>query len=74
MSKVYYQGKAFPYKVIGDIPGQRWYMLYENNVLRHFVEEHNVEKRSICRTPCTKNQTHFLFPFKNNFRVKRNFT
>lgn len=50
MSKVYYQGKAFPYKVIGDIPGQRWYMLYENNVLRHFVEEHNVEKRSILKS------------------------
>jgi hypothetical protein len=50
MSKVYYRGKAFPYKIVGEIPGQRWYMLYENNVLRHFVEERKVEKRSVLKT------------------------
>ena len=49
MSKVYYHGKAFPYKVVGNVPGERWYMLYENNVLQHFVEERKVEKRSILK-------------------------
>jgi hypothetical protein len=49
MNKVYYRGKAFPYKIVGDSPGERWYMLYENNVLCHFVEERKVEKRSILK-------------------------
>jgi len=50
MNKVYYQGKPFPYKIMGDKPGQRWYMLYENEVLKHFVEEKNIEKRSVLKT------------------------
>jgi hypothetical protein len=50
MSKVYYQGKPFPFKIVGMYPGERWYMLYENGVLRHFVEERKVEKRNILKS------------------------
>lgn len=50
MKKVYYRGKSFPCKVLGNVPGQRLYMLYKNGVLTHFVEEGQIEKRSLLKT------------------------
>ena len=46
MKKVYYKGVAYDYKAV-DIGGKRQYSLYEDDHLVHFVEEEELDKKSM---------------------------
>lgn len=46
MKTVYYKGKPYTYSVT-EIIGKRKYSLYENDVLVHFVDEEELDKRSV---------------------------
>jgi hypothetical protein len=46
MKEVYYKGQPFQYKVV-DSAGKRQFHLYENGVLRHSVEQGELDIRSI---------------------------
>ena len=46
MKEVYYKGKSYEYKVI-DLKGTRQFQLYENGVVKHSVEESELDVKSI---------------------------
>ena len=46
MREVYYKGKPYQYKLI-DLNGKRQFQLYEGDVLKHSVEENELDIRSI---------------------------
>lgn len=46
MKEVYYKGKPYQYKVI-DLNGKRQFHLYENDVLKHSVEENELDVRTL---------------------------
>ena len=46
MKKVYYKGVPYEYKAV-DIGEKRQYSLYQNGLLMHFVEEHELDKKSM---------------------------
>lgn len=46
MKTVYYKGKPYS-ALITEILGTRKYSLYENDVLVHFVDEEELDKKSI---------------------------
>lgn len=46
MKEVYFKGKPYQYKVINLI-GKRQFQLYENGVLKHSVEENELDIKSI---------------------------
>jgi hypothetical protein len=46
MKEVYYKGQPYQYKII-DSGGKRHFQLYENGVLRHSVEQGDLDIRSI---------------------------
>lgn len=46
IKEVYYKGKPYQYKVL-DLGGKRHFQLYENGVLRHRVEQGDLDIRSI---------------------------
>jgi hypothetical protein len=46
MKEVYYKGKAYEYKVI-DLKGIRQFQLYENGVVKHSVEENELDVKSL---------------------------
>lgn len=46
MKTVYYKGKPYS-ALVTEILGARKYSLYENDVLVHFVDEEELDKRSI---------------------------
>ena len=51
MKKVYYQGKPYTYKVMGDVIGERQYSLYNNDgLLVHFVNENQLDKPKLLNT------------------------
>jgi hypothetical protein len=46
MKKIYYKGVPYEYKAV-DLGEKRQYSLYENGVLMHFVEEEELDKKSL---------------------------
>ena len=46
MKEVYYKGKPFEYKVT-SVNGKRHFQLFENGVLKHSVEENELDVKSI---------------------------
>jgi hypothetical protein len=50
MKKVYYKGQPYAYRTIGDVPGHQKFLLYKDGVLTHFVDEHEVERRTLVKT------------------------
>jgi hypothetical protein len=46
MKKIYYKGVPYEYKAV-DIGEKRQYSLYENGILMHFVEEEELDKKSL---------------------------
>ena len=46
MKEVYYKGQPYQYKII-DLGGKRNFQLYENGVLKHSVEQGDLDIRSI---------------------------
>lgn len=46
MKKVYYKGVPYEYKAV-DIGDKCQYSLYQNGLLMHFVEEEELDKRSM---------------------------
>jgi hypothetical protein len=46
MKEVYYKGQPYQYKVI-ESGGKRHFQLYENGVLKHSVEQGELDIRSI---------------------------
>ncbi|HET9486578.1 MAG TPA: hypothetical protein VFO54_04050 [Chryseosolibacter sp.] len=46
MKEVYYKGNPYQYKII-DIEGKRQFQLFENGILRHSVEQGDLDIRSI---------------------------
>lgn len=46
MKEVYYKGNPYQYKVI-ELGGKRHFHLYENGVLKHSVEQGELDIRSI---------------------------
>lgn len=46
MKKVYYKGEPYEYKAV-DIGDKRQYSLYQNGLLMHFVEEEELDKKSV---------------------------
>src|SRR5688572_18143961 len=46
MKEVYYKGNPYQYKVM-DLNGKRQFNLYENGVLKHSVEESELDVRTI---------------------------
>lgn len=46
MKEVYFKGKPYQYKVI-NLMGKRQFQLYENGVLKHSVEESELDIKSI---------------------------
>jgi hypothetical protein len=46
MKEVYYKGNPYQYKVM-DLNGKRQFNLYENGVLKHSVEENELDVRTI---------------------------
>ena len=46
MKEVYYKGKPFEYKVTST-NGKRHFQLFENGVLKHSVEENELDVKSI---------------------------
>jgi len=47
MKKVYFRGQAYDYRTSGEIVGKRQFALYKGGVLTHFVEEEDLDKKSI---------------------------
>lgn len=47
MKKVYYKGQPYEYKVTGNVPGKRQFQLFSNGILTHFVQEHELDKKSV---------------------------
>ncbi|WP_133259675.1 hypothetical protein [Pseudochryseolinea flava] len=46
MKTVYYKGKSYTYKVMGDVKDERQFSLYNNDgLLMHFVAERDLDKR-----------------------------
>jgi hypothetical protein len=46
MKEVYYKGKPYGFKVI-DLKGKRQFQLYENGILKHSVEESELDVKTI---------------------------
>ena len=46
MKEVYYKGQPYQYKII-EMGGARHFQLYENGVLKHSVEQGDLDIRSI---------------------------
>lgn len=46
MKEVYYKGKPYAYKT-SDVNGKRQYQLFEEGVLKHSVEEGELDIRSV---------------------------
>lgn len=46
MKEVYYKGKPYQYKVI-DLKGKRQFQLFEDGVLKHSVDENELDVKSI---------------------------
>lgn len=46
MKTVYYRGEPYTY-VITETKGKRKYSLYHSGVLKHFVDEDELDKRSV---------------------------
>jgi hypothetical protein len=46
MKKIYYKGVPYEYNAV-DLGEKRQYSLYENGVLMHFVEEEELDKKSL---------------------------
>ena len=46
MKEVYYKGQPYQYKII-ESGGKRLFQLYENEVLRHTIEQGELDIRSI---------------------------
>jgi hypothetical protein len=46
MREVYYKGKPYQYKLI-DLNGKRQFQLYEGDVLKHSVEENELDVRTL---------------------------
>jgi hypothetical protein len=46
MKEVYYKGQPYQYKVI-DVAGKRHFQLFENGILKHAVEQGDLDIRSI---------------------------
>ena len=46
MKEVYYKGQPYQYKII-EMGGKRHFQLYENLVLRHSVEQGDLDVRSV---------------------------
>lgn len=46
MKEVYYKGQPYQYKIV-DVGGKRQFQLYENGILKHSVEQGELDIRSI---------------------------
>jgi hypothetical protein len=46
MKEVYYKGQPYQYKIV-DLGGKRQFQLYENGILKHSVEQSELDIRSI---------------------------
>ena len=46
MKEVYYKGKPYQYKVI-DLNGKRHFQLFEDGILKHSVEENELDVRTL---------------------------
>jgi hypothetical protein len=46
MKEVYYKGQPYQYKII-DLEGKRQFQLFENGILRHSVDQGDLDIRSI---------------------------
>lgn len=46
MKEVYYKGQPYEYKII-EAGGKRQFQLYENGILKHSVEQGDLDIRSI---------------------------
>ncbi|MGC1240457.1 MAG: hypothetical protein WA874_02665 [Chryseosolibacter sp.] len=46
MKEVYYKGQPYQYKVV-DFAGKRQFQLYEDGILKHSVEQGDLDIRSI---------------------------
>ena len=46
MKEVYYKGHPYQYKII-DMDGKRHFQLYENEILKHPVDQGDLDIRSI---------------------------
>ena len=46
MKEVYYKGQPYQYRII-EMGGKRQFQLYENGILRHSVEQGELDIRSI---------------------------
>jgi len=46
MKEVYYKGHPYQYKII-EVGGKRQFQLYENGVLKHSVDQGDLDIRSI---------------------------
>jgi hypothetical protein len=46
MKEVYYKGQPYQYKII-ELGGKRHFQLYENGILKHSVEQGELDIRSI---------------------------
>lgn len=46
MKEVYFKGQPYQYKVI-DVGGRRQFQLYENGIVKHSVEQGDLDVRSI---------------------------
>lgn len=46
MKEVYYKGHPYQYKII-DVDGKRHFNLYENGLLKHTLEQGELDIRSI---------------------------
>jgi hypothetical protein len=46
MKEVYYKGQPYQYKII-ELGGKRHFQLYENGILKHSVEQGDLDIRSI---------------------------
>jgi hypothetical protein len=47
MNKVYYKGESYHFKTFISENGTRQYLLYKDDVLKHFVEEHELDRRPL---------------------------
>jgi hypothetical protein len=47
MKRVYFRGQPYEYRIQGDVIGKRQFALYKNGVLTHFVQEEDLDKRSL---------------------------
>lgn len=46
MKEVYYKGQPYPFKLI-EVGGKRHFQLFENGILKHSVEQGDLDIRSI---------------------------